>query len=207
MKELEHMNLNPNDEQSLVDGFYFIVSDAGQIQELLNEVYEDSSMQKDWVEQVANLDYRVTFDLEGEKEDCIDAMRAMTARIEEEVHAGIYLGALFLMATVLIMYYKQISEGYDDRERYQIMQKVGMSKREVKSSIRSQVLLVFFLPLLMAVLHITVAFGVITKLLAVLNLTNVPLFLVCTVVTVAVFAVFYGMVFSLTAREYYKIVN
>jgi len=230
VKELKHMNLNPNDEQSLVDGFYFIVSDAGQIQELLNEVYEDSSMQKDWVEQVANLDYRVTFDLEGEKEDCIDAMRAMTARIEEEVHAGfcesrelsreefyflyggllfigIYLGVLFLMATVLIMYYKQISEGYDDRERYQIMQKVGMSKREVKSSIRSQVLLVFFLPLLMAVLHITVAFGVITKLLAVLNLTNVPLFLVCTVVTVAVFAVFYGMVFSLTAREYYKIVN
>ena len=120
---------------------------------------------------------------------------------------GIYLGAMFLMATVLIIYYKQISEGYDDRERYQIMQKVGMSKREVRSSIRSQVLIVFFLPLLAAVIHIAVAFGVITKLLAVLNLVNVPLFLVCTVVTVAAFAVFYGVVFSLTAREYYKIVN
>ncbi len=111
------------------------------------------------------------------------------------------------MATVLIMYYKQISEGYDDRERYQIMQKVGMSKREVKQSIRSQVLMVFFLPLVAAVIHITVAFGVVTKLLAVLNLTNVPLFLICTVATVIVFAVFYGIVFSLTAREYYKIVN
>ena len=120
---------------------------------------------------------------------------------------GIYLGALFLMATVLIMYYKQISEGYDDRERYQIMQKVGMSKREVKHSIRSQVLMVFFLPLVMAVLHISVAFGVITKLLAILNLTNVPLFLICTIITVIVFALFYGIVFSLTAREYYKIVN
>ena len=120
---------------------------------------------------------------------------------------GIYLGALFLMATVLIMYYKQISEGYDDRERYQIMQKVGMSKREVKGAIRSQVLLVFFLPLVTAVVHITVAFDVITKLLAVLNLTNVSLFLSCTIATVIVFAVFYGIVFSLTAREYYKIVN
>ncbi len=230
VKELENMKLKPNNVQSNVEEYYLIVSEAGQIQELLNEVYEGSSMQKDWVEQMANLNYRVTFDLEGEKEDCINAMRAMTDRIEKEVHAafcesrelsreefyflyggllfiGIYLGVLFLMATVLIMYYKQISEGYDDRERYQIMQKVGMSKREVKNSIRSQVLLVFFLPLLMAVLHITVAFGVITKLLAVLNLTNVPLFLACTVVTVVVFAAFYGIVFSLTAREYYKIVN
>ena len=111
------------------------------------------------------------------------------------------------MATVLIMYYKQISEGYDDRERYQIMQKVGMSKREVRSSIRSQVLIVFFLPLAAAILHITVAFGVITKLLAVLNLTNVSLFLTCTVVTAAVFAVFYGLIFSMTAREYYITVN
>ena len=157
-------------------------------------------------------------------------MRAIQSRVEGEVNAafcesrelsreefyylyggllfiGIYLGALFLMATVLIMYYKQISEGYDDRERYQIMQKVGMSKREVKGAIRSQVLLVFFLPLVTAVVHITVAFDVITKLLAVLNLTNVSLFLSCTIATVIVFAVFYGIVFSLTAREYYKIVN
>ena len=114
---------------------------------------------------------------------------------------------MFLIATVLIIYYKQISEGYDDRERYQIMQKVGMGKREVRRSIRSQVLLVFFLPLVVAVIHIAVAFNVIDKLLAMLGLVNTPLFLACTAATVLVFAVFYVMVFAVTAREYYKIVN
>ncbi len=229
-RELKNLKIAPKNEQNLVDGYYLIVSDAGQIQEVMTEIYKDSDMQQDWVEQMSNLDYRVTFDLKGDKEACVRAMKAMKKRVEDEVHSGfcesrelsrgefyflyggllfigIYLGALFLMATVLIMYYKQISEGYDDRERYQIMQKVGMSKREVRQSIRSQVLMVFFLPLVTAVIHIAVAFGVVTKLLAVLNLTNVHLFLICTIVTVIVFAVFYGIVFSLTAREYYKIVN
>ncbi len=227
-KELEDLGLAYG--QNLVESYYFIVPDAGQIQEILAELYKDSDMQEDWKEQMLNLNYRVIFDLEGDEEACFSALKAMRSRIEGEVHSGffesrelnreefyflyggllfigIYLGVLFLMATVLIMYYKQISEGYDDRERYQIMQKVGMSKREVRHSIRSQVLMIFFLPLVTAVIHIAVAFGVITKLLAVLNLTDVPLFFLCTVVTVVVFVVFYGIVFSLTAREYYKIVN
>ena len=83
---------------------------------------------------------------------------------------GIYMGILFVVATVLIIYYKQISEGYDDRERFQIMQKVGMSKKEVKYSIKNQVLSVFFLPLITAVIHVMVAFPVVMKLLALLNL-------------------------------------
>lgn len=87
------------------------------------------------------------------------------------------------------------------------MQKVGLSKEEVKKSIKSQVLMVFFLPLLMAIIHIAFAFKVITKLLAVLNLTNVTLFALCTVGTILVFAVFYGIVYSLTARVYYKLVS
>jgi putative ABC transport system permease protein len=120
---------------------------------------------------------------------------------------GIFLGALFLMATVLIIYYKQISEGYDDKERFEIMQKVGMSRREIKKTIRSQVLMVFFLPLAAAVIHIAFAFPMITKLLAVLNLKNVSLFMLSTVVTILVFAVIYAIVFSLTARAYYKIVE
>lgn len=227
-KELEDLRLAYG--RNLVESYYFIVPDTGQIREILAELYKDSDMQEDWKEQMLNLNYRVTFDLEGDEEACISALKAMRSRIEGEVRSGffesrelsreefyilyggllfigIYLGVLFLMATVLIMYYKQISEGYDDRERYQIMQKVGMSKREVRHSIRSQVLMIFFLPLVTAVIHITVAFGVITKLLAVLNLTDVPLFFLCTVVTVVMFVVFYGIVFSLTAREYYKIVN
>ena len=119
---------------------------------------------------------------------------------------GIFLGIIFLMATTLIIYYKQISEGYDDRERYPIMQKVGMSKKEVRQSIRSQVLLVFFLPLIMAVIHLAFAFKIITRLLSVLNLTNISLFFMYTVGTVAVFAVIYVIIYSITAREYYKII-
>ena len=93
------------------------------------------------------------------------------------------------MAMVLIIYYKQISEGYDDKERFAIMQKVGMSRREVKQSIRSQVMIVFFLPLVVAVVHIAVAFKVITKLLSLMNLTNVSLFMTSTIITVIVFAI------------------
>ena len=120
---------------------------------------------------------------------------------------GIFLGVLFMMATILIIYYKQISEGYEDKDRFEIMQKVGMSRDEVKKIIRSQVLTVFFLPLLTAVIHIAFAFPVITKLLAVLNLTNITLFALCTVGTILIFTLFYGIVYAITAREYYKIVQ
>ena len=111
------------------------------------------------------------------------------------------------MATVLIIYYKQISEGYDDKERFNIMQKVGLSKAEIKKSINRQILMVFFLPLVFAVIHIAFAFPMITKLLATLNLINVPLLRLCTVVTILVFAVIYTVVYFLTARVYLKIVD
>ena len=120
---------------------------------------------------------------------------------------GIFLGILFIMATVLIIYYKQISEGYDDKQRYEIMQKVGMTYQEIKNSIHSQVLTVFFLPLIVAGIHIAVAFPIINKLLALLNLLNVQLFLTCTVVCYVVFAVMYLLIYLLTARTYYKIVS
>ena len=120
---------------------------------------------------------------------------------------GIFLGLLFIMATVLIIYYKQIAEGYDDKERFEIMQKVGMSKEEVKHAIKSQVLTVFFLPLITTVIHIAFAFKVIVKLLAVLNLTNVPLFALCTFITIIIFTLFYTIIYAMTARSYYKIVS
>ena len=120
---------------------------------------------------------------------------------------GIFLGLLFIMATVLIIYYKQIAEGFDDKERFEIMQKVGLSRDEVKKSIKSQVLTVFFLPLFTAVIHIAFAFKVITRLLNIFNLTNVPLFALCTTVTIIVFAVFYLIVNIFTAKTYYKIVS
>ncbi len=120
---------------------------------------------------------------------------------------GLFLGLVFLIATVLIIYYKQLSEGYDDKERFEIMQKVGLSRLEIKKAIRSQVLVVFFLPLGMAVVHIGFAFKMITKLLLIFNLTNVLLFAACTLGTIAAFALIYGLVYLLTAKVYYRIVR
>lgn len=120
---------------------------------------------------------------------------------------GIFLGALFLMCAVLIIYYKQISEGYDDKSRFEIMQKVGLSRSEVRKTIQSQAMTMFFLPLLAAAVHVAMAFHIITKLLTLLNLTNVPLFALCTLGTILAFMLFYALVYALTARVYYKIVQ
>lgn len=120
---------------------------------------------------------------------------------------GMFLGTLFLMVTVLIIFYKQISEGYEDKERFAIMEKVGMSNAEVKAAIRSQVLLVFFLPLAVAVLHVCIAFPMIAELLSALNMMNVSLFMACVGATAVIFGVIYLAVFLITSRSYYKIVG
>ena len=216
VKELKDFRLEDKSVVRVVTGWYLIMPD---VQSILDMGVVNGALQ-----------YSTYFDMGGSREDCLAAVQSIADRVGREVPGavcenrelsrenffslygslffiGLYLGSMFLIATVLIIYYKQISEGYDDRERYQIMQKVGMGKREVRRSIRSQVLLVFFLPLVVAVIHIAVAFNVIDKLLAMLGLVNTPLFLACTAATVLVFAVFYVMVFAVTAREYYKIVN
>lgn len=120
---------------------------------------------------------------------------------------GIFLGIVFTFAAALIIYYKQISEGYYDKDKFEIMQKVGMSKSEVKKTIRKQVLMVFFVPLVMAGIHILAAFQMITRLLQVFMMYNVTLFALCTLGTFVVFAVIYAIVYAVTAREYYKIVG
>ena len=120
---------------------------------------------------------------------------------------GLFLGVLFLLGTALIIYYKQVSEGYDDARRFNIMQKVGMSHKEVKQSIHSQILLVFFLPLVMAVLHLAFAFPMLEKILLVMGLANTQLILLSTLGCVAVFAVAYLIIYALTARTYYNIVE
>ena len=114
---------------------------------------------------------------------------------------GIFLGSLFLMGTAMIIYYKQISEGYEDQKRFEIMQKVGLSRREVRSSVRRQILMVFFLPLLMAMLHITMAFPMIRRMLLLFGMTNTKLFIGCTAGTVLIFAVVYGLIYLMTARS------
>ncbi len=211
------MNLN------FADNYYYIVVDNITT---INKAYV--SLTGD--ENVTELSYYYGFDTYADSQEQIDMVNDLNVKIWElDVFGrargaeasrssfyslygglfflGIFLGILFVMATVLIIYYKQIVEGYDDKERFEIMQKVGMSREEIKGTIRSQVLTVFFLPLLTSVIHIVFAFKVITKLLLLFGMNNVRLFAACTAVTIIVFAIFYTIIYSLTARTYYKIVS
>ena len=211
-KELSEMTSQPESTAEMYKTLYIVFANAEQIERIESFSYADKfnlkgddGKQKEALEQIQNEFYEKFPD--GTMESRMLSRSSFYELYGGLFFIGIYLGSMFIMATVLIIYYKQISEGYDDRERYQIMQKVGMSKKEVKRSIRSQVLSVFFLPLVVAVIHVAVAFKVMTKILGVLNLTNVSLFAVCTIITIAVFAVFYIIVYSITAKEYYRIVN
>ena len=119
---------------------------------------------------------------------------------------GIMLSIVFIFAAVAILYYKQLSEGYEDQSRFDIMQKVGMTKGDIRRSINSQLLTVFYLPLLMAGLHLCFAFPFIHKLLMLFNLDNRGLLIGTTAVSFAVFAVLYALVYRLTGNAYYHIV-
>lgn len=136
-----------------------------------------------------------------------EALQAFRDTYSSMFFLGIFLSILFIMATILIIYYKQISESYDDKERYEIMQNVGMSHTEVKKTIRSQVLTVFFLPLIMTGVHVAFAFPIMSRVLSLLGLMNVTLYIICTVICFLVFALMYGIIFAITSRLYYKTVN
>ena len=120
---------------------------------------------------------------------------------------GIFLGILFLAVTVMIIYYKQVSEGYDDSARFKIMRSVGMSGAEVKRSIRSQVMTVFFLPIAVACIHLAFAFPMLNGILNGLVMADARLFGLCTAATAVIFAAVYAVVYGVTARTYYNIVN
>lgn len=120
---------------------------------------------------------------------------------------GVLLGAVFLFGTVLIMYYKQISEGYEDQDRFDILMKVGMTRKEVKQSINSQVLTVFFLPLITAGVHLAFAYPLISKILLLMAATEESLLILVTVCCYLVFALFYVLVYVITSKGYYTIVS
>lgn len=190
--------------------------DYARVEKALAAVYPD---------QTFNLNFFVRTDIDGTEDEKIAAGNRLSEQFDvyveckdanrAEFHAmyggflflGLFLGLLFLMATVLIIYYKQISEGYEDARRFRVMQNVGMGEAEVRSAIGSQMLTVFFLPLIAAVCHIFAAFTMIVKLLGLFSLTNTGLFLLCTVATIGAFSVIYVAVYALTARIYYRIVK
>lgn len=174
--------------------------------------------------------YHYFFDLEGEQEDLerffetyqeelreVEKLGAASSREEERgnfyslygsiVFIGYFMVFMFLIATVLIMYYKQVTEGYDDRERFCIMQKVGLGDKEIKAAIRKQVLQVFFLPLAFAVLHMAAAYKALTFMMRVFTMYNGEVFAWCLAGTAVFFTGIYFVVYLLTARAYYRIVR
>lgn len=171
-------------------------------------------------------EFRIQMDLDGteaQKLACVDLLlngtgggTAINSRQDNAVDLyamyggflflGIFLGLLFLLATALIIYYKQISEGYEDQRRYQILRQVGMTDREVRASIHSQILLVFFLPLCTAGIHTAAAYPMVSKLLTLFQLTSTGHYALCTTGTLAVFCAVYALVYGLTARAYRRII-
>ena len=120
---------------------------------------------------------------------------------------GIILGSVFILAMILIMYYKQITEGYEDQSRFEVMQKVGMTKREIRRSINSQMLTVFILPPAMAGLHLAFAFPFLSKILMLFGLSDQNFLIQIAIGCFGVFTVFYILVYLITSRAYYRIVS
>lgn len=208
---------------------YIVVNDLGEVQRLINSI-----LPEEWA---ANITVRYRFDLSIGKEAQIalkegleDCLREMEldgeklcafayAECREEEHAemqglcagifflGMFLTVVFLLATVLIIYYKQVTEGYEDERRYEILQKVGMTQADIQKSINSQVRTVFFLPLLTAIVHTCFAFPMVQKLLLLFGLYNVKLMWIVFTCTALVFGIIYTVIYRVTSNAYFAIVS
>lgn len=213
------------DEQSegLVTVCYMVLPDKGVMDNIYLEVIEKCGDTKDAIHYNINVNLKGTdeeklefydnnikdkAEYENLSVDCRQEARDSFYMMNGSLLClGAFLGLLFIIITILIIYYKQITEGYEDRQRFEIMQKVGMSEAEVRQSIKSQILTVFILPIIVAACHVLGAFNMIKKILLVLNLYNVKLFIICTICTFLVFVLIYMAVYLLTAKIYYRIVK
>lgn len=230
---VESSELYQNDDDrhkiSMLKGCYYVMFDSEETIKSVYSTYGDGPID---VNGVIGFDYDGS---KGEKIACYQTVDSQLERIkasageenridlyaesrawnETEVYAlygglfflGAFLGIMFLIVTVMLIFYKQISEGYEDKERYVIMEKVGMSSEEVKESITSQIRIVFFLPLVVAAIHELAAFPIVRRLLALLNLTNVRLYVICMGITFLLFSAIYYIVFRVTSQAYYRIVD
>ena len=149
--------------------------------------------------------YNVGFNIRAQSK--IETLNDAYQVIGSILFIGVFLGGLFLIATVLIIYYKQVSEGYEDRHRYEILQQVGLGKAEVKKTINSQVLVVFFAPLVVALLHIAFAFHLVYELMTAFGLNDTMLFVKWMLITAGAFAVVYAVVYMVTSKVYYHIIE
>lgn len=223
--DCDDIGLNMSLDVTSYDNIYLVLKNEEYILDIANKVTEEFKTSSH-----DGMEYYVYFDAEGTYEDriaCAGEIKEVTYAIAKErnftnidldkedcykifgglVFLGFFLGIIFLLAMVMIIYFKQISEGFEDRKRYEILDKVGLDKKDVKKTINKQIIQVFFLLLLGAIVHVGFAFKMITKMLLIFNLTDTTLILGCTLVTIVLFAIIYIVVFKMTAKAYYRIVN
>lgn len=207
---------------SIFGEYALICSDETKVTQVLADLSPDTELMQH--------ERRIEWDLVGEKEACAaysDRLLQLTngtgTRLNYQsvylmepswkalsagfLFLGLFIGLMFLMATALIIYFKQVSEGYNDHDRFIILQKVGMDKEQVKSTVNQQILSVFLLPLLVAGVHTIGASNMMRQLLAIFGLGNTTLINLSILITAALFALVYGTVYLLTSRAYYKLVR
>ncbi|AYE35216.1 FtsX-like permease family protein [Clostridium septicum] len=219
-KNLDSFKVVNKNENNITDEYCLVLKN----QQVIENVCKDASDKG-----VLFSTHEIKFNLDGIKEDKIKFCESISSNLTNNklanisnididrkdfyvvnggfIFLGSFLGLLFILATVLIIYYKQISEGYDDSDRFQIMKKVGMSKEELKKVINKQVLMVFFFPVGIALIHTAFAFKPISKLLGLFGLFDINIFLIVTIIIAIVFIILYVIVYAITSNVYYKVVQ
>ena len=208
---------------NVIDTYYVVVKDNADVKKIesalkkkLNmsdeegEVYNyvgfnisDKTKEAKVIENFKQLEKEGNINIEGKAENETNFKGFFASFL----FIGVFISMIFVVSQVVIMYYKQISEGYEDKGKFGIMRKVGLTDRQIKQSIRSQVLMIFFAPLAIATLHTVVAYPFIEKILKLFLATDNNVFLIALAVTIAVFSVFYLIVYLITSRIYYRIIK
>ena len=221
-----------SDTANIIDTYYVVVKDEKEVTKLATKLTELSSKElekrgisiesgtptlqnyaafniKDItkeakvIENFKKLEEGESVSIEGKDENKL-TFRGVFASF---LFIGVFISLIFVTSQVVIMYYKQISEGYEDKGNFEIMRKVGITDKQIKQSIRSQVLLIFFSPLIIATLHTIVAYPFIEKILRLFLITDNSIFLQALAVTIVVFAIFYLIVYAITSKIYYRIIK
>lgn len=207
---------------NIMDTYYLIVKDNTEVKKLSSKVNEvlrnkeersinnhvvfnisDKTKEKKVIENFRNLEKNKPVEIEGKSKNKVE-FRAFFASF---LFIGIFISMIFVLSQVVIMYFKQITEGYEDKGKFEIMRKVGLTNKQIKQSIRSQVLLIFFSPLIIATIHTAVAYPFIEKILKLFLVTDNNIFLIAMFATIGIFTIFYLIVYLITSRMYYKIIK
>ena len=221
-----------SDTANIMDTYYAVVKDEKEVTKLATKLTElsskelekrgisiqtgtptlqnyvafnikDTTKEAKVIESFKKLEKQSGIEIEGKEENKL-TFRGVFASF---LFIGVFISFIFVISQVVIMYYKQISEGYEDKGNFEIMRKVGITDKQIKQSIRSQVLLIFFSPLIIATLHTIVAYPFIEKILRLFLITDNSIFLQALAVTIVVFAIFYLIVYAITSKIYYRIIK